>query len=96
MMKHWVVAYDIPDDSRRLAVANALEDFGDRVQRSVFEVRFADDDELELLLARLVREIEPAEDKIRLYPLCEGCRHKALDLGLKEREPFSEEDVIIV
>ena len=33
-----LVAYDIPDDKRRNAVAHILEGFGDRVQYSVFIV----------------------------------------------------------
>jgi CRISPR-associated protein Cas2 len=33
-----IVAYDIPDDRRRNAVAHILEGFGDRVQYSVFIV----------------------------------------------------------
>ena len=33
-----VVAYDIPDDRRRTRVAKVLEDYGDRVQYSVFEM----------------------------------------------------------
>ena len=95
-MKYWIVAYDIPDDNRRLAVANALENFGDRVQRSVFEVCLESEDELELLQARLLREIEPAHDNVRMYPLCNDCRQKVVDLGLKGEEPFAEPDVIIV
>ena len=94
-MRFWIVTYDIPDDGRRLAVANALEDFGDRIQYSVFEVRL-DGDELELLQARLLREIEPTEDKVRMYPLCNECRSKAVDLGASGREPFLESDVVIV
>ncbi|MEW6376162.1 MAG: CRISPR-associated endonuclease Cas2, partial [Thermodesulfobacteriota bacterium] len=33
----YVVSYDIPDDQRRIKIAKILEDFGDRVQYSVFE-----------------------------------------------------------
>lgn len=95
-MRNWIVAYDIPDDRRRLAVANALEDFGDRVQHSVFEVLLDDNDEFELLQARLLREIEPEEDKVRFYPLCNDCSAKVFDLGMHEAEPFDEPDVVIV
>ena len=65
-MRNWIVAYDIPDDRRRLAVANALEDFGDRVQHSVFEVLLDDNDEFELLQARMLRVIAPQEAKVRI------------------------------
>ena len=33
----FLVAYDIPDDGTRTQVANELENWGDRVQYSVFE-----------------------------------------------------------
>src|SRR5262245_31991344 len=33
----YLIAYDIPNDQRRTKVAKTLEDFGDRVQYSVFE-----------------------------------------------------------
>lgn len=36
-MKHYVIAYDIPDDSRRDKVATLLVSYGERVQLSVFE-----------------------------------------------------------
>jgi len=32
-----LVSYDIPNDRRRVKIAKTLEDFGDRVQYSVFE-----------------------------------------------------------
>ena len=38
-----VVSYDIPDDRRRLRLANTLKDFGIRVQYSVFECRLEPD-----------------------------------------------------
>ncbi|PMC76074.1 MULTISPECIES: CRISPR-associated endonuclease Cas2 [unclassified Brachybacterium] len=34
----YLIAYDVPDDRRRTRVARALEEFGDRVQYSVFVV----------------------------------------------------------
>ena len=33
----YLVSYDIPDTKRRTKLAKTLEDFGDRVQYSVFE-----------------------------------------------------------
>lgn len=34
----YLVAYDVPDDRRRLAIAKVLQSFGDRIQYSVFVV----------------------------------------------------------
>lgn len=36
--RRYLVAYDIPDDSRRNKIAKKLESYGDRVQYSVFVV----------------------------------------------------------
>jgi CRISPR-associated protein Cas2 len=94
-MQHWVVAYDIPDDRRRLRLANVLEDFGDRAQDSVFEVR-AEGPNLDLLKQRVLAVIEPAEDKVRLYPLCRDCAAKVLDLGDCLEPAFDVPEVVIV
>lgn len=94
-MKYWVVAYDIPDDRRRLRVANVLEGFGDRVQHSVFEV-LLDHATMENLQQCLRREVNPDEDALRLYPLCEQCVRDVHDLGITKAAPFMEPDVIII
>lgn len=94
-MKRWVVAYDIPDDRRRLRVAGVLEGFGDRVQHSVFEV-LLNDGRMDALARLLGAEIDPQEDRLRLYPLCNQCAGSICDLGLADAKPFDEPDVIIV
>jgi len=67
-----VVSYDVPDDRRRNRIAAALEDFGTRVQYSVFECRL-DPEPLERLRQRLLREMSAAEDSVRIYRLCAEC-----------------------
>jgi CRISPR-associated protein Cas2 len=79
--RHWVVvSYDIPNDRRRTKVMKTLEGYGHRVQYSVFEceVRPAD---LEKLKTRLKALIQPEEDDVRLYDLCESCQGKVRMLG---------------
>jgi CRISPR-associated protein Cas2 len=68
----YAIAYDIPDDTRRLRVADALLDFGRRVQYSVFEAQL-DDGLLQRLRERLAGLIEAPEDSVRIYRLCGGC-----------------------
>ena len=70
-----VVSYDIPDDRRRLRLANSLKDFGVRVQYSVFECHL-EPDELEKLRHRLEKLVVPAEDSVRLYRFCQDCGAK--------------------
>ncbi len=94
-MQHWVVAYDVPDDRRRLRLANTLEDFGDRAQESVFEVR-AEGPDFDLLKQRILAVIEPAEDKVRLYPLCRDCAAKVIDLGDSAEHAFDTPEVVVI
>jgi CRISPR-associated protein Cas2 len=76
-----LISYDIPDNKRRLKVANTLLDFGgERVQYSVFECHITPRN-LEKLQARLRKVLVADEDSIRLYPLCDTCRPKVVLLG---------------
>lgn len=76
-----IVAYDVPDDKRRLKVMNTLKDFGTRVQYSVFECHLPKPEHLTRLRARLQGVIVPDEDDVRFYFLCEGCQKKVKRLG---------------
>jgi CRISPR-associated protein Cas2 len=70
-----VVSYDIPNDRRRTRLAHALKDFGERVQYSVFECRL-DAEQLGRLSRRIKAEIDPEEDRVRIYPLCLNCERQ--------------------
>ena len=74
-----LVVYDIPHNRRRHRVAKLLGRLGRRVQWSVFLVWRADPEEIAKALAP---EIEPAEDNVRIHPLCGNCEGKELLLGL--------------
>ena len=64
-----VVSYDITDDRRRLRVASQLENFGQRVQKSVFECHL-EDAQLDDLRARIESELDTDCDRVRYYHLC--------------------------
>ncbi|MCS7289335.1 MAG: CRISPR-associated endonuclease Cas2 [Roseiflexus sp.] len=69
----YVIAYDIPDDARRLKLAKVLEGFGQRVQRSVFECDLTER-EYRALLKKVERVIKLDEgDSVRIYRLCSAC-----------------------
>ena len=74
-----VVCYDVNTETkagrRRLRrVAKVCESTGQRVQKSVFECQ-VDLMELEDLERKLLAEIEPTEDNLRLYRMADtrGC-----------------------
>jgi len=89
----YLICYDIPDDRRRLAVSKILEDFGDRVQWSVFEC-LMDSGLLPSLLKRLEQVVEPKEDTVRVYFLCGRCEMETVILG--RGELLEEPEVYIV
>jgi CRISPR-associated protein Cas2 len=68
----YLVTYDIPDDNRRLRLAKALKDFGERVQYSVFEC-LLEEKLATAMLERIKKEIVEEEDRVRVYQLCEAC-----------------------
>ena len=69
MMQFMLVCYDVCDSRRLQRVAKELENYGTRVQRSVFECRL-NESELDELKNRLNDLIDEKEDHVRFYPLC--------------------------
>jgi len=64
----YVVAYDIKDNKRRDKVASILEEYGIRVNYSVFELKI-DKNQLRELLKKLIFEVDKKEDSVRFYNL---------------------------
>ena len=52
-----------------------MEQFGERVQNSVFEA-WLTAEELRRLMDRLQARMDPQEDSVRIYYLCSACREK--------------------
>ena len=74
-----LITYDVStltrEGRRRLRrVARACQDYGVRVQLSVFECE-VDPTQWTVLRARLLDLIEPASDSLRFYHLGSGVRH---------------------
>lgn len=88
-----VVSYDVPDDRRRLKLAKALKDYGERVQYSVFECHL-EAGQIERLRARLARLIAAEEDSVRIYRLCASCRETLLLMGVAH--PTQDPDVYVI
>ncbi len=66
--RFYTIAYDIPDDGRRVKVANLLKSFGERVQLSVFECWLAPG-QLQQLKQLLQKKLELSQDSVRIYPI---------------------------
>jgi CRISPR-associated protein Cas2 len=80
-----LVAYDVSTETRagrrRLRrVARVCLDYGQRVQKSVFECR-VDKTTYEVLEKRLLDEIDSREDNLRLYRLNEPIEEHVKEFG---------------
>lgn len=69
---YYLIAYDIADARRLQRIAKVMEDFGRRVQLSVFEAEL-EDRELARLRARVAKHLDPEMDGVKYFPLCERC-----------------------
>jgi len=87
-----MVSYDIVDDKRRLKIAEKLEDYGKRVQYSVFEC-ILDDEKFKEIIEELASLIYD-EDSLRFYNLCENCLKRIKVFGAAEIT--KDQDVYIV
>ncbi|MGQ0658186.1 MAG: CRISPR-associated endonuclease Cas2 [Chromatiales bacterium] len=80
-----LVAYDVSTETaegrRRLRrVAKVCQDYGQRVQKSVFECK-VDKATYEVLEKRLLDEIDETEDNLRLYRLTEPLGEYVKEFG---------------
>jgi CRISPR-associated protein Cas2 len=94
----YLITYDVatttPAGRRRLRrAAQACKDYGQRVQKSVFEC-LVGPAEWVVLRDRLLEIIEPKEDSLRIYPLDENARSRIEHLG--RNEPLDLEGPLIV
>ena len=88
-----VVSYDIADDRRRSRVAKLMEYFGRRVQYSVFDC-ILDEGKLQKLKRGLLKVIDPKEDSIRVYRLCQRDRESIEVIG--RGTVREDEDVVVL
>ena len=94
-----LVTYDVSTETsagrRRLRrVAQACQAYGQRVQKSVFECTLSEV-QLERLLQRLVREIDEAEDSLRVYRLVEPRDRYVRTYGIDRRIDLATGTLIV-
>ncbi|MCL6473328.1 MAG: CRISPR-associated endonuclease Cas2 [Firmicutes bacterium] len=93
-----VVSYDVASDERsgqrRLRrVARACQNFGQRVQYSVFEC-IVDPAQWVLLKERLISEIDPKKDSLRFYYLGSNWHRRVEHVGTKK--PIEQDGPLII
>ena len=76
-----LVAYDICSPKRLARVAGVCEDFGVRVQYSLFECRLDETDFADFWL-KLLEEIDEGEDRLVAYMIDARCAKETLTAGV--------------
>lgn len=81
-----LVCYDISRDDKRAKVAAYLQQWGDRIQRSVFVCAIAPE-HLDEVTARLLNMIDVRTDAVHLLPTCGTCWSRLTALGQADATP---------
>jgi CRISPR-associated protein Cas2 len=90
---HIVASYDISDPKRLASVAKAMKVYGERVLKSVFECNL-DEKKFQEMKLRIDEIIEPIEDSVRYYILCEKCIREVEHSG--KGEPFQHDEEYLI
>ena len=77
-----LIAYDIANPKRLSRVAKHCEDYGLRIQYSVFECRL-EADAFNRFWLGLNNLINPAEDRVTAYKVCASCAKDIHDAGVQ-------------
>ena len=94
----YVVSYDISSDRMRRKVSKIMEDYGKRVQYSVFECNL-DNKRLKQLYKKLVNVTgDMQEGSIKFYPLCASCSEQIMTIGIEDKkgERLEDEKTIVI
>lgn len=87
-----MISYDVVEDKKRLKLMKFLKDYGERVQKSVFECN---------LTPKIYQEVKSGaekiinkrKDRVRYYRICKGCAEKVEISGWGE---VTEEEEFVV
>ncbi len=69
----YVVSYDISDDKKRLKISKILDDYGTRVQGSVFELAGLKQKTWLECLKRIEKIELDENESVRIYAICGSC-----------------------
>ncbi len=83
----YIVSYDIENDRVRNKISKELENYGTRIQYSVFECKLSNKlyNELYAKLVKLMQEEKTGN--IRIYNICANCEGHINTIGVK-KEPY--------
>ena len=84
----YIISYDIENNRIRNKIAKELENYGARVQFSVFECKLSEKLYNELYSKLVTLMQEEKSGNIRIYHICAKCEARISTIGVKQ-EPFN-------
>ena len=93
-LQFYLIIYDIADEKRLVKVAKMMENYGVRVQKSVFEASLTKK-VLKKLRLDLLQVIDIDEDGLKFFPLCPKCEPRLIIIGAGERPALMQPLLII-
>ncbi|MCA1985285.1 MAG: CRISPR-associated endonuclease Cas2 [Desulfovibrio sp.] len=91
---YYLIAYDIADARRLQRIAKIMEDYGRRVQRSIFEAEL-DGNQFARLQARVAGQVDPEADGVKYFPLCDWCLDHVTCLGVGDDPEHSAGHLVL-
>lgn len=93
----YIVSYDITSDRLRNKVAKTIENYGKRIQYSVFECELTKS-RYKKMYSELCKLMADSPDgDIRIFSICERCQEKLQIIGIpKDNMLLNKEEVIII
>ncbi|MEW6618767.1 MAG: CRISPR-associated endonuclease Cas2 [bacterium] len=88
-----VVSYDVRNDKKRNKIANLMEDYGTRVQYSVFECHL-NQKVFDRMVKDVLKYLQIEKDSLRIYKICEDCISRIEVYGVGR--VTEDEEVIII
>ena len=85
MYEVYLIVYDIHHPARLRKLAKIVQDYGIRMQKSIFEAKLLPS-EFKNMMCRMQHIINPAEDGIKIFRLCQSCVSKRTGAGIEK--PF--------
>lgn len=83
-----IISYDIISSNKRNRIIRVLREYGNRVQKSVFECDVSEKDRLDIFsrLSQIMEGEEDPKDSIRFYKVCEKCLSQTRIIGIGKIE----------
>ena len=93
-MKNWLIIYDIRNETRLRKIAKIMEDYGERVQKSVFEVLTTKEviKEIKVRIKRVMKE----EDFVVFFDICCEDWQKQIKHGPGKYKILEDKDFHII